>query len=312
MAVKLAERIGGSVAFQIGDRPDLRLESGTLQFTVEVEHKSSAVTPSDALSPDPAQMEEYRKSVNPYQRAIERLRSVLALLPIDVAPIIGAELARPQWGGNERRLKELQWAELLTWLADQLSALRVVPCVLNGPFDSTFEVTGLEGLPGHFSGHLTRIFEVANASLCKWLKLALHRKASIERRSAASGCIIGLVIDEALACNGYELLATLFGPSTYESWTGRSYRPVPENHRGDLERARNAGFLDLLTTVQSDEHETPRGPDEQGFFFEEGSDQVQGVLALYYTGKLQYLPNPFAGAPNHALHALFPPSVKPS
>ena len=122
--------------------------------------------------------------------------------------------------------------------------------------------------------------------------------------------IIGLVVDETYACLGDVLLNTLLGGLVWDSDLGRSYRSVPANAQAVFQEAQLRGRGDLLAMAKYDPGQ--RHDARPAVFFEKSVyEDVIGVIALYYTGDLQFVPNPFSARRIDDARQFFPPQLAP-
>jgi hypothetical protein len=121
------------------------------------------------------------------------------------------------------------------------------------------------------------------------------------------------VIDEAFACRGDVLANTFLGGLVSHSGTAgvsRHYRRVPRRCAHLIQAARDRGRGDIITLTQLDPDES--ADDRAGLIFDDDiRKNVDGVVALYYTNAMQFLPNPFTDAESTALLGLLPRTLEP-
>jgi hypothetical protein len=78
-----------------------------------------------------------------------------------------------------------------------------------------------------------------------------------------------------------------------------------------LDAALKGGRSELLRLMEFD-RETPNGAGAAGLFFDKAiHEHVDGVLALYYTGDLQFVANPFSVRNIDPVCGLFPRRLDP-
>jgi hypothetical protein len=88
------------------------------------------------------------------------------------------------------------------------------------------------------------------------------------------------------------------------------YREAPVSAQSLLTEARCRGRSELLEMMQYQAVETIHG--QTGLLFESDiCEYVDGVVAIYYTGQLQFLPNPFSKRDISVLYELFPRTLAP-
>jgi hypothetical protein len=323
LAISLAT--GLSIQFQSGEASDLRLQGEQLDCTIEVEHKSSASAFSGVFHPTQENLAEYASATKAWQVAAWRLHAAVMASAFEIHPWIDAKLSEPHWSWQERAEQEDACAVVANWLAEELQRVRVGHKAQLTHASARFDLIPLDGPPGRISGHgpLNAFWLRANPtegdsrlSLSEWFGNSIQRKSAIaakypERRGAVH--LIGLVVDEAFACSGDVLASTLFGGLI--SYSGPSerckiYRGVPESGRHLVMTARARGREDLLNRMQFDCDEPVRGGN--GLVFDEKvREHADGVLGLYCTDELQFLPNPFTTNAIEPLCSLFPDTVKP-
>ena len=314
MALALAIPLRRPAILQSAHAPDLVFELEGVTCTVEVEHKSSLSPFCAVFYPDSKTLEEYRNSQAPWRAAALRLHELLERLPVKIEPALGAELAEPRWSRNERTAQEERCGALAAWLAAQLEGADLSkPTTLSGD-GAVFTVTPLSAPPGWISGHRPlaafRIREHRNraetdgVSLGEWLSAAIARKASKHHTQRRGLYVVGLVIDEPFARSGHVLLNILLSGLIHDAVERRSYRGVPEARAGLLRAAAERGRGPLLQLAQFD---PTKAAESGGLFFEDAvRTEVDAVVALYYTGELQLVPNPFTERPIELFCASFP------
>ncbi len=319
MALVLAIRLRHPVTLQTGAAPDLAFEMEGATCTVEVQHKSSVSPFSAVFYPDSKTLEQYRNSHSSWQAAALQLHDLLERLAVNIEPAIGSVLAEPRWSWEERRAQEERCGVLAAWLAAQLEGADLSrPATLSGD-GAEFIVTPLSAAPGRIAGHRPidafairehrNGAETDGVSLGEWLSAAIAGKASKHQTGRGGLYVVGLVIDEPFARSGHLLTSILLGGLIHHAVDRRSYRGVPEGRVELLRAAAERGRGPLLQLAQFNPAKTA---DYVGLFFEDAvRTDVDAVVALYYTGELQLVPNPFTERPIEQLCSLFPVTLDP-
>jgi hypothetical protein len=135
-----------------------------------------------------------------------------------------------------------------------------------------------------------------------------------ERLGSAAGYIVGVVVDDAIASNGHQLLTTLLGPDVcarLEDGSHKNYRPVPVEGRALVEEAQRCGRQDLLDLAMFDADRNDHYGHDPGLYFDLTFKHVSGVVALYHTKAIQFVANPFAVMDIARLRAAFPSNLTP-
>lgn len=308
------------VVLQDGAASDLRLLiDDDVDVTVEVEHKSSYSAFSDIFYPDP-DLElplAAGERDSPSRAAARRLHAVVRSRNFLIDPWIDATLAEPLWGGKERAEQESATIAVADWLANELATMpnqsgRLVHD--HARFDLTLieEVGRITGY-GPLEAYVVNDYpNGSRVSLFEWFRTAVRRKARIasrhpERRGKLH--IVGLVIDEAFASQGFSLVNALLGAVTAAE--GRHYRAVPPGGAALLDEAIARGRSTMIESLAFDRTKTPRAGDDAIMFDREVHENIDGVLALYYTDSLQFVPNPFSQRDLGPSRELFPQQFEP-
>jgi hypothetical protein len=324
--LKLAERLSthlkAPVQLQTGAASDIRL-LGDVDCTIEVEHKTATHPFSAVFYPDADTLRSYDEpGAKPWQTAAVRLHKLLATMPLIIEPWIDGVLEEPRWTSAERGIQESDCGAIADWLVTSLQGVAQGSSVeLRHPL-VRFLISPLAAAPGRFSGcgwdspTLIREFPRPadpGKALSDTFTDAIARKNRIieahpERRAALH--LVGLVVDEVIAHSGATMLNTLLGGLIYSSWEGRHFRCVPPHGQSLYRAAQERGRQDVLDLAQYDPGEV-REDRESVFFDPTVSGQIDGVIALYYTNHLHFVPNPFSTRDISALGRLFPTTLKP-
>ena len=328
MAATLSSHLGplAAIALQVGESPDLLLRK--LVCTVEVENKSNADAFADVFSPDSQSLQAYALGGKPWQKAALQLHEVVQALPVEIQPWVEGCLVEPVWSGIDRDDKDALCGQLAEWLATELRKLlqdcRTTLCHQLARFD----VSPLERPPGMILGagqvSVSYIREHPRSSngipprkgltLEERLGEAIRNKSGKHPTSRGTLHLVGLVVDEAYASDGFALARVLLGPLVFvdrssASGGGRHYRGIPHAGQSLLQAAVKRGREDLLNLAQLDPGQST--PTQALFFEPTISERVDGILALYYTDELQFIPNPFSKQDIEPLCAAFPRQLKP-
>ena len=317
---QLSEYLNKPVRFQSGQLPDIQFTAQGVDCTVEVENKTSADSFSAVFYPDDETLDWYRNEGDAvWQKASVRLHDLVESLPVRIEPWTEGVLTKPAWDGPERQRQEEECGQLADWLCGELANLKA-----DGPVTlihrlARFEISSSTSPPGEIagSGMLSpmRIRGVPNPrdpglSMSEWLAQAIRRKAAIAGRYPPGHHLIALVVDEVYAHSGHNLLTTVLGGLTYSSAEERQYRTVPPQGQSLYRRSLAKGRKGWLDLAQFDANETG-GNWDVVFFDPAVSAAADGVLALYYTDKLQFIPNPFSSRNIEPLLPLFPKTLQP-
>lgn len=324
LGAQLSTHLKVPVTFQTGDKSDIIFEAHGVRCTVEVEHKSTADPFGAVFHPHPDTLAWYaEEGQESWQEAAVRLNNIVTRLPIEVEPFTEGDLSEPRWGGRERQKQEECCGELANWLASQLEGWNQDRPVELIHALARFVITPLSSRPGRIAGKTmvspSRIHEFASSqvsnpiSMSQWFRKAIERKANIALESpqrCAAQHLVALVIDEAYASDGGVLANTLLGGLVWSSDEKKGYRTVPAFAQSLYHQSLDRGRRALLDLAQFDSNETINRI--EGLFFNESiCAGVDGVLALYYTGELQALLNPFTSRNIEPLRPLFPMTLSP-
>ncbi len=320
MGLALSIHCQRPVEFRTQHEPDLRIDADTFQLAVEVEHKSAVDAAVAVFLPDKITLEQYATATERWKRASHALHAKIATLPISVEAVLDGRLHEPQWEGRDRTKLENECGDIAEWLMRELQSTPVLDTLVHPSKKARFAVTANDSAPGRISGlrcgtaYIIREYpssadrrQTLSESLCN----AVMRKAQ-QFTSGHPWYIVGLVIDQSVASTGHVLANTLLGSLTYDSYEKRVYRMVPSaaTAKQRLGAARlRPDRQELLSLAQYDDEKPNQKPG--GLFFDSRCDHIAGVLALYYTSDLQFVPNPFSMASLERLHHLFPLSLKP-
>ena len=324
--LKLAERLSthlkAPVQLQAGAASDIRL-LGDVDCTIEVEHKTATHPFSAVFYPDADTLRSYEEpGAKPWQTASARLHKVVAAMPLVIEPWIDGALEEPRWTRPEREIQESDCGAIADWLATSLQKLAPRSSVELRHSLVRFVISPLAAAPGRFSGAgmdsptLIREFPSAadpGKALSEILTEGIARKNRIieahpERRAGLH--LVGLVVDEVIAQSGATLLNTVLGGLVYSSSQKRHFRCVPPHGQSLYRAAQARGRQDILDLAQYDPNEV-REDRECVFFDPTVSGQIDGVIALYYTDRLHFVPNPFSTRDISALGRVFPMTLKP-
>ena len=323
LAHALADHLGSRVTFQHGDAADLRIDVNALDLVIEVQHKSAPHAVSAVFYPDPVYHDECARD-EPWQRSAYALHEFLAGHAVSVRLQMDGELFAPCWDYHERRAKEEACGRIADWLVEQLK---------NRPLEGPTELRCCEGhaqaivkpietAPGGIEVTQRDAFWIRDyerpgdtrMSMSRWLYAAVMNKSKKAKSRAPderSAYVVGLVIDESYACQGHVLVNTLLGGLVGDPYAQRAYRLVPPSAHATIAEAKRRGRGALLARAQYDpaKKDTTATP---GLFFDvEACGDVSGVVALYHSDELQFVPNPFSRRPLEALAALFPARFEP-
>ena len=293
----LARHLSTPIHLQTGDAPDARFTIDGCECLLEIVHKSSHWPLSEAF-------------------ASHHLNSLLETLPITVQPYVAAAFLKPQVGWKERADQEKAVDDLASWLVAQLPAAVAAGRQRLDYTDSKthFLLSAIDAPPGYMRGH---------ASIEAWLSDEGTLRHSIEKKnekaserlaaSSADVYLVGLAIDNAWLCRGRDLLTTLLGPmvQTDHSLGGGSYRPVPATRISRVERARQQGRTEWLDLACFDPSKNALCGFPEAVFLDPASEHVGGVLAIYHTEELQFVPNPFSLNSSERLRSRFPLQLTP-
>jgi hypothetical protein len=228
--LRLAEALRVPVSHQMmlqhGAAADLRLQGEHFDCTIEIEHKSAETPFSKVFYPTPDDLVAYASGQLDWQQASCELQHALAQSAFDIQPWIGAPLAEPHWAGKSRAAQESLAGDVARWLAQQLTTL--VPgtvTTLQYPGDKVahFQIRPQEESPSLLRGRgpleafiLNDFPHIKNGdlSLSEWLATAIRRKAGKAAKHperCGAQHLVGLVIDEVMACKGGILASTSAG-----------------------------------------------------------------------------------------------------
>ena len=159
----------------------------------------------------------------------------------------------------------------------------------------------MEAPPGHIRGHApVEAWFVDEDTLRDSIqKKCTKAKARLER-PGADIYLVGLAIDDASLSRGGDV----------RSLGNRSFRRVPASRQSRFDEALQRGRAGLLEMASFDRTECGIGGSE-GLYFDPMSEHVGGVLAIYYTEQLQFVPNPFTSSDTERLCRRFPPQLSP-
>lgn len=315
---RLAHRTGvqlsAAITFQTDAAADIRITLNGEDYLVEVVHKSAPWPLSTVLHPDPADLAAYATGPSWKQSAV-RLHETVESLPVELQPWIDAKLTQYVAGHAERSAQETASGDIANWLAAELpSAVSSGTLALAHPSGlARFDLKLLDSPPGRIngSGPLNPAWVQPVSLRHSILKKSSRAK---ERLGAAAGYIVGVVVDDAIASNGHQLLNTLLGPgicARLEDGSHKNYRPVPLAARVLVDEARRRGRQNLLDLATFDPDENEHHKHEPGLYFDPACEHVSGVVALYYTGAMQFVANPFAVMDIARLLAAFPSTLAP-
>lgn len=243
-----------------------------------------------------------------------RLHQAVESLPIKLQPWVDAKLTQYVAGYAERSAQENACGDIADWLASELpgavSSQKPVLAHPNGL--ARFDLTMLDSPPGRITGS-----GPLNAAWVQPVSLrhSIAEKGSKarERLGSAAGYIVGVVVDNAFASDGHQLLTTLLGPGVcarLEDGSHKNYRRVPVEGRVLVEEARRCGRQDLLDLAMFDADKNEHDEHDPGLYFDLTFKHVSGVVALY-TKAIQFVANPFAVMDIARLRAVFPSNLTP-
>jgi hypothetical protein len=120
------------------------------------------------------------------------------------------------------------------------------------------------------------------------------------------------VIDEPIASRGDILANTYLGKLVARGSSGtiEHYREAPISSRSALEASRARGRLDVLGAMQY--QLCAESGERVGLVFDQGlCGHIDGIVALYYPDKLQFIPNIMCDRDIESLCSLFPSGLHP-
>jgi hypothetical protein len=314
LGYRVAVQLSAVITFQTDDAADIRVTLEGDDYLVEVVHKSAPWPLLTVLYPDPTDLAAYAAGPSWKQSAV-RLHRTIESLALELQPWVDAKLTKYVAGHAERCTQETACGEIADWLASELpSAMSVGKKVLAHPSGlARFDLKPLDEPPGRING-----FGPLNADWVQPVSLrhSIAKKSTKAkaRLGTAAGYVVGVVVDDAVASDGHQLLTSLLGPAIC-AWSGpgahRNYRPVPLASRDLLNEARRRGRQDLLDLAMFDSDENELHKHDPGLYFNPICEYVSGVLALYYTEALQFVVNPFAATEIARLRAVFSATLMP-
>lgn len=319
LAKCLSEFLGVPAELLSGPLPDILFRTPRGLLYIEVEHKSSSAILSDLLNPDPAIFPSFRRSKKGWERAAYRLHKLQQRLNVDIQPYVGSAFQESVWSRTEREQKEKLCQKIIENLIEDLK---------NIPPNSTkklcypnvhFQISPAKYFPPLIKGqapleahivHTRPIPGIDKISLQEWLSHAIRRKNKKHRKirkltRQKTFYLVALVIDEAIAYDGHDLASVVFGP--LESDKPNLYRRTPPKASRLIDRAHNNGWDRVLTAARFSTEKTTRNPLDIGIYFRpRESGHLDGILALNYLKKIQFLPNIFSKRKHSGLQQLFP------
>jgi hypothetical protein len=255
----------------------------------------------------------------------------MSISAVDVQPWIGQALSEPHWSFEARAAQEQLCGEVARWLSHQLSTLSLSePLMITYPEKNVarFNIRPRQSTPGLLRGHCSLEAYILNdyphypeatnspLSLSEWLAKAVRAKSKIATKHPnrrGSLHVIGLVVDEAAACRGDILANTYLGWLIARGLPGgvvEHYREAPVSSWSALEIARTRGRLNVLGAMEYEPCTETNA--RTGLIFDQAiCEHVDGIIALYYTDKLEFIPNLFSERDIAPLCRLFPRTLDP-
>lgn len=315
LARAVARHLRVPVRFNVGDAADAEFSIEGSTCLLEIAHLSAPSAYSAVFHPTDEDLHRYANGSR-WQQACVALKGLLDTLAIAVQPWIAASFLQPQQGHKARGDQEEACGQLALWLMERLpKALEAGQTELRYTDGKTyFELSSIEAAPGFMKGH---------GGVEAWIDEGDTLHQVIERKSAkaarrldatgAAAYVIGLVVDDPWHSSGMELETTLLGPLIHrESAVGaRSYRAVPLQRLARFKDALALGRSECLHLAQFDSNENRTWQLAEGLFLDPAYDRVAGVIAIYYTGELQFIANPFCRDDPEPLRRGFPAQVRP-
>jgi hypothetical protein len=312
-ARSLSQHLGCTITFQVGDQADLRFVTEGIDCLLEVVHKSSSDPWSAVFHPDPADLDRYPLG-NAWQRAAHRLHTTIMELPIEIQPWVAAEFIRELVDGRCRTAQERACGDVATWLAEQLpdAVHEGRTALVYHDRKTCFELTPLETAPGYVKGTApVEGWFIAEDRLRQSIKKKSEKASGRLLANGADCYFVGLAIDDSFAASGHDILGTLFGTLVHCDTTGRTFRPVPADHRFQIIEARQRGLENVLNLAALDPDQNDARESPKGLFFDPALSEVSGILVLYYTDTLQFIPNPFSTKDSAQVRSRFPNELTP-
>lgn len=315
LARLLARRLQSPVDFRTGNTEDVRFAIDGALCLMDARHRSSSDTAGAVFYPDPALLPTYATG-NDWKQAAHRLHEVVNTLPIEIQPWLTSNLLHNPPTRRDRGLQEAACRDIANWLAAELpDAVRDARRQITHPDGRTrFELTLLDAPPGRILGSGCVDAWIPDEGTIRRDILEKSSKAKERLDAARASCyVVGLVIDDAFASTGTDLMSSLYGSGISRSTSSGtySYRPVPVDRQRAYDDAVRLRRQDLLDLARLDRDETNLHGFPEGLYFDAACADVCGVLALYYTEQVQYLPNPFSLRNIDPLCRLFPQILTP-
>ncbi|MBK7823497.1 MAG: hypothetical protein IPJ61_21155 [Tessaracoccus sp.] len=331
MALAVATWTRSTPVFCTGDEPDLRFPAIGDGFSVEVVHGSAPNGFQKVFYPAQLSAGPRRTVRKDWERARDELQAVVQARPITITPWIDGALQDHHFDFNARRRQEELAAEVARWLVVQLRGLapgrRVELVHANARFEIDWQSEGA-GRIGGFGPLAANFLQISGVpgdrdTMNNWLEIKLRKKATaisrreiklrkkataISRRAPREVSLVGLVIDDAYALRVDALANHYFGARVHDAGGTRpaSYRPIPSALVAALD-ARRAHRSQAIAPLSFHPVDDESHRSMSGLFFRPEFADIDGILALYHTGALQFLSNPLARRPIEHLFAHLPP-----
>ena len=317
MALAVARWTGGAPSYAVDDESDLQFPSVGPGFNLEVVHGSAtggfhkvfARAPSSAPAPEGAIAE-------PWEQAAAELQAALQRLPVKITPWLGRALLDHHFSFEARQRQEQLAAEVARWLLLQLDSVERGVAVTLQHEEARFEIEWLAEGPGYVAGHgpLKATYLRVNGepgdkdTMNHSLEWKLRSKArAITRRASPTVSLVGLVVGDPFALRIGTVANLYYGPLHHDErgTPATHYRPVQTTHLSALD-AQPPCRAQMIRAMQFHGVEARREGTRFGLFTEPELAELDGIIALYYTGALQFLPNPLARRPVEELLTYFP------
>lgn len=314
VAEALSVHLGRPVTFQVGDAADLRFSVGGVDCLVEVVHKSSPHPWSAVFSPDPADI-PHLATGPAWRRPAHQLHSLLQTLPVEIHPWVGSEFLKECVGHAARKQQEEACGAAADWLAKELpGAVQRGDRQLKYPSgDLRFDIVCIDRSPGYMCGFGPLDAWFGEDGTLGQSVLQKAKKARTRLTATGARCyVIATNVEDVIASDGTELQGVLLGPHVVSGTPGarRSFRSVPPEGQQLFVQAQQAGRHEMLQLANFDPA-VQRSYADLGLFFDPRLEAVSAVLARYYTGTLQLVPNPFSSTDVTSLGRQFPTLFAP-
>ena len=323
MALAVANWTSSTPELCVGDEPDLRFPAVGGGFSLEVIHGSAPNGFQKVFYPAPQLPGLARQARDDWERARDELQSAVQARPIIITPWIDGALQDHHFDFDARRRQEELAAEVARWLVLQLGGLGHGRRVELDHENARFVVEWQPDGPGRINGfgplaaNVLRISGVPGErdTMNNWLEIKLRKKATAmtrrARRAPREVSLVGLVIDDAYALRVDALANHYFGARVHDAGGTRptSYRPVPSSLVAALDGQRG-DRLQAIAPLSFHPIDDESLHSMYGLFFRPEFTEIDGIIALYYSGALQFLPNPLARRPIEHLFAHLPPDSK--